>query len=205
MPAPYLLASSLQPLASPMRIGLFGGSFDPVHNGHLTLAASCAEQGGLDSVWFVPAALQPFKLHGPVASDSDRVAMLRLAIADIPARDVSTLEIDRGGVSYTVDTLRQIKSELPDAELFFLMGADTLRDLPGWREPDEVLRLATPMVVQRPGEADIATDVPHVRVKMPPMDISSSDIRRRITIGELITHLVPPQVAAYINDQGLYR
>jgi nicotinate-nucleotide adenylyltransferase len=188
-----------------MRIGLFGGSFDPVHNGHLTLAACCAEEGGLDAVWFVPAALQPFKLGGPVASDADRVAMLRLAITDIPDREVSTLEIDRGGVSYTVDTLRQVKTELPNAELFFLMGADTLRDLPGWREPDEVLRLATPMVVQRPGEADVVTDVPHVRVEMPPMDISSSDIRRRITISESITGLVPPKVAAYIDEHSLYR
>jgi nicotinate-nucleotide adenylyltransferase len=85
------------------------------------------------------------------------------------------------------------------------MGADTLRDLPGWREPDEVLRLATPMVVQRPGEADVVTDVPHVRVEMPPMDISSSDIRRRITISESIADLVPPAVAAYINEQRLYR
>ena len=188
-----------------MRIGLFGGSFDPVHNGHLTLAACCAEQGGLDAVWFVPAALQPFKLHGPVASDADRVAMLRLAILDMPDREVSTLEIDRGGVSYTVDTLRQLSAELPEAELFFLMGADTLRDLPGWREPDEVLRMATPMVVQRPGEAEVATDVPHLRIEMPPRDISSSDIRRRLTLGESIAGLVPPAVAAYIDEHKLYR
>jgi nicotinate-nucleotide adenylyltransferase len=188
-----------------MRIGLFGGSFDPVHNGHLTLAACCAEQGGLDAVWFVPAALQPFKLGGPVASDADRVAMLRLAIADMPGREVSTLEIDRGGVSYTVDTLRQLHAELPDAELFFLMGADTLRDLPGWREPDEVLRLATPMAVQRPGEADVVTDVPHMRIGMPPMDISSSDIRKRIATGESIEGLLPASVAAYIDEYGLYR
>lgn len=188
-----------------MRIGLFGGSFDPVHNGHLTLAACCAEQGGLDAVWFVPAALQPFKLGGPVASDADRVAMLRLAIAGTPGREVSTLEIDRGGVSYTVDTLRQLQAELVGIELFFLMGADTLRDLPGWREPDEVLRLATPMVVQRPGEADIVTDVPHLRVEMPPMDISSSDIRKRIATGESIEGLLPASVAAYIDENGLYR
>lgn len=205
MGSPHSLASSLQPLASPMRIGLFGGSFDPVHNGHLTLAACCAEQGGLDAVWFVPAALQPFKLHGPVASDAQRVAMLRLAIESMPGREVSTLEVDRGGVSYSVDTLRQVHADLPDVELFFLMGADTLRDLPGWREPDEVLRLATPMVVQRPGEANVVTDVPHVRVEMPPMDVSSSDIRRRITMDKSIADLVPPPVATYIDEHGLYR
>ncbi|TWT99803.1 Nicotinate-nucleotide adenylyltransferase [Botrimarina colliarenosi] len=188
-----------------MRLGLFGGSFDPVHNGHLALAACCAEQGQLDAVWLIPAAVQPLKPDGPVAADADRVAMLRLATEGQAGREVSTIEIDRGGVSYTVDTLRQMRGQLPDAELFFLMGADTLRDFSSWREPAEVLRLARPMVVQRPGEGGVATEVPHLRIDMPPMAVSSSDLRRRIAAGESIVGLVPDTVAEYIARHGLYR
>ncbi len=116
-----------------MRLGIFGGSFDPSHNGHLRLAECCAEQAGLDAVWFVPAGVSPFKPHGPVASCADRLAMLRLAVEGLAGREISTLEIDRGGISYTADTLRQIHAARPDARLFFLMGADSLHDLPEWR------------------------------------------------------------------------
>lgn len=132
-----------------MRIGIFGGSFDPVHLGHLLLADCCWRQASLDRVEFVPAAAQPLKPRGPVASESDRVAMLLLATADRPEFSVSTMEIDRGGVSYTVDTLRAMQAEHPGAELFFLMGADSLADFPDWREPAEICRLATPLVVWR--------------------------------------------------------
>ena len=187
-----------------MRLGLFGGSFDPVHNGHLRLAACCREQARLDEVWFVPAAVQPFKQRGPVASDADRVAMLRLAIEGREGLRVSTIEIDRGGVSYTVDTLRQIHAQRPDAELFFLMGADTLRDLPGWREPDEVLRLATPLVVQRPDEAELSEVVPHVRVEMPATEVSSSAIRTRVAAGESIQGEVPTVVEEFVSRRRLY-
>ncbi|MEN0111436.1 MAG: nicotinate (nicotinamide) nucleotide adenylyltransferase, partial [Planctomycetota bacterium] len=127
-----------------MRLGVFGGSFDPVHIGHVRLARACRDQASLDRVWFVPAATQPHKPGGPVASGEDRLAMLRLALADEPGLEASPIELDRGGVSYTVETLRAIAESQPAAELFFLMGADTLRDLPNWREPGEVLRLATP-------------------------------------------------------------
>lgn len=186
-----------------MRLGLFGGSFDPVHNGHLRLAGRCAEQAGLDAVWFVPAAVQPFKQHGPRASEADRVAMLRLATAERDDFVVSTLEIDRGGVSYTADTLRQVHAEHPGAELFFLMGADSLGDLPNWREPEAVLRLATPLVVQRPGET-LESDLKHVRVEMPLTDISSSSIRERLSRGEAIDSLVPAAVAEYLLENRLY-
>lgn len=187
-----------------MRLGIFGGSFDPVHNGHLRLAECCAQQAGLDSVWLVPTALQPLKPSGPVASDDARVAMLRLALEDRPELGLSLIEIERGGVSYTVETLRELKQTHPDAELFFLMGADTLADLPRWREPEEVLRLMTPLVVQRPGEAAIETTIPHTRVEMPRIDISSSDLRERIGRGESVTGLVPPAVEAYCLQSGLY-
>lgn len=188
-----------------MLLGLFGGSFDPVHVGHLRLAACCRDQAGLDAVWFVPAAVQPFKADGPVATDAQRCAMLRLAIAGEAGFVLSTIEVDRGGTSYSVDTLREVRALRPDDEVFFLMGADTLRDLPDWREPDEVLRLATPLVVQRPGEAPLDSAIEHVRVEMPPIDISSSEVRRRLAAGERVDGMLPPSVQAYITQHALYR
>src|SRR6476659_1278190 len=134
-----------------MRLGIYGGSFDPVHNAHLTIARSCQKQAGLDEVWFTPTAIQPLKHRGPHATNAQRVEMLRLVIADEPSWRVCTLEIDRGGFSYTVDTLRQIHDELPEAELYFPIGGDALRDVPQWKEPCEIFRLATPLVVGRAG------------------------------------------------------
>src|SRR5688572_13442833 len=129
-----------------MRLGIFGGSFDPVHNGHLALARACYDQVALDNLWFMPTAIQPLKHRGPQATSTQRIEMLNLAIESEfneqltsskprPNYRVCTLEIDRGGFSYTVDTLTQIHEELPDAELFFMMGADALRDVPNWKEP----------------------------------------------------------------------
>jgi nicotinate-nucleotide adenylyltransferase len=223
-----------------MRLGIFGGSFDPVHNGHLALAQSCQEQADLDEVWFTPTAVQPLKQHGPQASDADRIAMLNLAIdpllgaSQIPSEPgrprplragasppplqktwrVCTLETDRGGVSYTVETLRQIHVELPEAELFFLIGADALRDVDKWREPRGIFRLATPLAVCRADEPppDLAAltalctegTCPRL-ITMPPVDISSSEIRRRAAAQEPIDSLVPPAVAAYIIEHALYR
>ncbi len=200
-----------------MRLGIFGGSFDPIHNGHLQLAECCCAQAGLDAVWFVPAAVQPHKPHGPVASDADRVAMLRLAIEEKPCLAVSTIEIDRGGVSYTVDTLRSIQEDQPAAKLFFLMGADTLHDLPNWYEPAEVLRLATPLVVHRAGEpapdfevlvglvdAERLTEIRDLQVEMPPVDISSSDLRERFATDEPCEGLLPSTVAEWIAERQIY-
>ncbi len=189
-----------------MRLGLFGGSFDPVHHGHLALARCAREQAALDEVWFIPAAMQPLKPHGPRASAEHRLAMLRLAIAGDPHLKVSALEIERGGVSYTADTLREICAQFPDAKLFFLMGADALHDLPNWREPVEILRLATPLVVRRPGEPPLDNPAlpPHEAIEMPALDISSSDIRRRLATGESIGELVPAEVVSYIQLHNLY-
>ena len=197
-----------------MRLGIYGGSFDPVHNGHLALARACQRQAGLDEVWFMPTAVQPLKQKGPHATDAQRVDMLELATRDVPSWRVSTLEIDRGGKSYTVDTLRQLSEELPDAVLFFLMGADAVRDVPQWREPNEIFRLATPLVVRRAGESDpdmkalkavaAANKQPRL-LEMPAHAISSSEIRRRVAAGESIIDLVPPEVAAFIAAHHVYR
>src|SRR5688500_3903329 len=145
-----------------MRLGIFGGSFDPVHNGHLALARACYAQAALDELWFTPTAIQPLKHRGSHATAAQRVEMLNLAIETElgqPGRTrlncrVCTLEIDRGGFSYTVETLTQIHEELPEAELFFLMGADALRDVPNWKEPAEIFRLSTPLIVRRAGQLE---------------------------------------------------
>jgi nicotinate-nucleotide adenylyltransferase len=196
-----------------MRLGIFGGSFDPVHDGHLALARACQRQVALDEVWFMPTAVQPLKARGPRAGDSDRVEMLRLATADQPAWRVCTLEVERGGRSYTIDTMRQLHEELPEAELFFLIGADALRDVTKWKEPREIFLLATPLVVHRPGEAqpDLAAlgalctkaTQPQI-VNMPMVDVSSTGIRRCVAVGESIESLTPKTVREYIAQHKLY-
>jgi nicotinate-nucleotide adenylyltransferase len=197
-----------------MRLGIFGGSFDPVHNGHLALARACHEQAALDEVWFTPTAIQPLKRRGPQATDAQRVEMLNLAIESEPSWRVCTLEIDRGGVSYTVDTLRQLRVELPEAKLFFMIGADAVRDVPKWRSPAEIFRLATPLVVHRAGQA--AADLTDVAlhctretqprlIEMPLVDVSSTEIRRRVAAGEPIGDFVPAVVAEYVSERGMYR
>jgi nicotinate-nucleotide adenylyltransferase len=201
-----------------MRLGIFGGSFDPVHFGHLLLAECCREQGRLDQVWFMPAALSPHKREGAIASPSQRVDMLRLATGGHEAFLVSTLEIDRGGISYTVDTLEAIHRDQPETELFLLMGADSLADLPTWREPGRICELASPMVARRAGAPDpnyaaLATLVSPDRlealrrrcVEMPTIDLRATDLRRRIETGQSIRYRTPRAVEKYIEAQGLYK
>lgn len=203
---------------TPTRIGIFGGSFDPVHRGHLLLAECCWRQAGLDRVVFIPTAQQPLKPRGPVEGEIDRLAMLRLAIAERPEFDVSTIEIDRGGVSYTVETLHALQQTQPGAELFFLMGADSLADFPTWREPATICELATPLVVRRAGSplpafealaplvsAERLAAIRAQEVEMPATPISSSAIRRLIAERGEWQALVPERVAEYIDDRGLYR
>ncbi|MGI9456001.1 MAG: nicotinate-nucleotide adenylyltransferase [Aeoliella sp.] len=201
-----------------MRLGLFGGSFDPVHLGHLELARQCQQQAHLDKVWFLPAANQPLKESGPVASDDDRCAMLELALTSDLSWIVDRTEIDRGGVSYTVDTLREIRGRQPGEDLFFLMGADSLHDLPEWREPEAILELATPLVVARAGEpslnfellADLCLperieEISLAMVEMPGMAISSTEIRARAGRGESLEGFVTAPVAEYILRHEIYQ
>jgi len=201
-----------------MRLGIYGGSFDPVHYGHLLLAENCREECRLDEVWFVPAQVSPHKLDREMTPSRQRVEMLELALAGNERLKVSTLEIDRGGVSYTVDTLRSIQAEQPQDELFLLMGADSLRDLLTWREPAEICRLACPIVIRRSGapEPDLAILVDLVpehrlaairaqQVKMPLIELSSSDLRQRATASQSLRFRTPRAVEEYIRAHGLYR
>jgi nicotinate-nucleotide adenylyltransferase len=196
-----------------MRLGIFGGSFDPVHNGHLALARACQTQAKLDEVWFTPTAIQPLKRQGPHATNAERVEMLRLATGENTGWRVCTLEIDRGGPSYTVDTLRQLHGELPESSLFFLIGSDALRDVPRWKAPEEIFRLATPLVVHREGEPEpdlaplrkLSTEATQPRlIEMAPSNVSSTEIRRRVASGQAIDELVPRAVADYIASTGVY-
>lgn len=201
-----------------MRIGIFGGTFNPVHIGHLLVADACREQCGLDEVWFVPAAVAPHKQDQTTAPAADRLEMLKLAAGGNEAFRVSDLELERGGVSYSVDTLEAVHAAHPEAELYLLVGADTLTDLPNWRNPRRVCELALPTAVCRPGfgKLDFSLLVPLVepsrlarirelRVEMPLIGISSREIRSRVAAGKSIRYQVPRAVEKYIETARLYR
>ena len=200
-----------------MRLGILGGSFDPIHTGHLILAEQCRVHAKLDEVWFMPAATPPHKQGQRQANAKQRREMLELAVYGNPAFLVSTMELDRGGVSYTVETLQALASELPHASLYFLMGADSLEEFPTWREPDRILKLATPLVVRRGGEPQLDFSVlkPFCsleRVKeiqassapMPLLEISSRQIRKDVAHSHSIRYRVPRAVEQYISTHALY-
>ncbi len=202
----------------PQRLGVFGGSFDPVHYGHLLLAESCREQCQLDQVWLLPAASAPHKLQRPITDARHRVEMLRLAVGGHPALHVSTREVDRGGISYTFETLEAIDQQFPDTQLYFLMGADSLEDLPHWRNPQRILQLAIPVVVQRPGAAppdmsvlehlvdpERLAQLERFAVTMPLVDFASSQLRQRVERGQSIRYRTPRAVEKYIETHQLYR
>ena len=201
-----------------MRLGIFGGSFDPVHYGHLLLAENCREQVHLDEVWFMPAAAPPHKRTEVLSSAAQRIEMLELATGGHPAFRVSHMEVERGGVSYTVDTLATIAEADPNREIFLLLGADSLADLPNWREPARICELATPIVVEREREPPVdfnvlagivsasrLAEIPRCSVVMPPIGLSSTEIRCRVAQGMSIRYRTPRAVETYIESHGLYR
>jgi nicotinate-nucleotide adenylyltransferase len=192
------------------RVGIFGGTFDPVHLGHLVAAEQAREQARLDQVAFVPAARPPHKMERSLTPFGHRVEMLSLAVAGHSAFRVEELERDRPGPSYTVDTLEELHRTLPDAELALVLGADCLPDLKTWREPERIGRLAEIVLVPRPGiataEEEAATPIRiGTTVKMPLVDISSHDIRQRVSERRSIRYLVPRAVECYIETHSLYR
>lgn len=196
MPRPYDLRA--------MRIGLLGGSFDPVHCGHLALAEAARDRLRLDRVLLVVAAGQPLKAGGAAAPAEDRYAMALLAVRGRPRLEVSDLELRRPAPSYTVDTLRELRRGLPPGtELILVLGADALADLPRWREVREVRRLARVVGCGRPGSAPPAGADGLIEAATP--DVSSTEVRRRVAAGEGLEGLVPDDVAAYIRERGLYR
>lgn len=187
-----------------MKIGVFGGSFDPVHVGHLIVAEAAADALGLDRVLFVPAHIQPFKIGAHQASPDDRVAMLRAAVAGNPRFLLDLREIKRGGPSYTSVTLRELADEHPADELCLMVGADAAKDLPHWHEVEEIPRSATIAVLSRPGEVPRERFAGAVDVAVPAVDISATLVRERIRTGKSIRYLVPAAVADYIVKHSLY-
>jgi nicotinate-nucleotide adenylyltransferase len=196
-----------------MRRALFGGTFDPIHLGHLLLAEQCREACGLDQVWFVVAGAPPHKT-GERTSLAHRLEMVRIAIAGHSAFEVSDIEANRPGPHYTVETVAEVRRQHPGDELFFLIGADSLVDLPTWRQPGEIARMATIVVVNRPGIDPIAPAIlpdfgpdafPLFCITIPPIGIASSDLRRRLAERRSIRYMVPRGVEAYIEANGLYQ
>ena len=187
------------------QIGVFGGTFDPVHLGHLRVASDAYEALSLDRVLFVPAANPPHKTGRPVSDAEHRLKMARAAIEGDSRFGVDDLEIRRGGTSYTVETLRELQSREPDAELVFLLGVDQFRSLDTWREPREVARLARLAVFARGGEThDLAGPYEGVAVAVRRIDVSSTEIRSRVAAGRSIRYLVPEPVLRIIESQRLY-
>lgn len=189
-----------------MRVGVFGGSFDPVHLAHLILAEQCREQAELDRVLFIPAPRPPHKLDKPLTPFHHRQEMLELALAGYPPFQVSLIEKDRPGPSFTVDTLRQLRAEHPGDAFFLLLGSDSLPDLPRWREPEAIAQLAELLVVARPGtpfEAPAAS-FRWRRIDCPQLEIASSDLRERLAAGRSVRWFLPRAVECYIQQHRLY-
>lgn len=200
--------------AALQRLGIFGGTFDPIHLGHLVIAEEARASLDLDGVLFIPARVSPFKLGQATACAEDRMRMVELAIADNPAFQASRLEIEREGPSYTVDTLRQLRALYgPQPELFLLMGTDSLATIASWYQAQELARLTRIVAYARPGVpldlAELDRQVPGLAavtrlLDAVKLDISSTDIRSRVRAERTIRYLVPPTVEAYISQHGLY-
>jgi nicotinate-nucleotide adenylyltransferase len=201
-----------------LRIGIYGGSFDPIHMGHLLIAETVRELCELDQVVFVPAATAPHKQDQQVTSAKHRRELVELAVGGYAPFSLDDRELERGGVSYTVDTLKAIHGERPDDRLFLIMGGDSLVDLPTWKSPQEICRLARPIVVARPGAPppdptilqtlmpDLSTnEIQSCLIELPLIEISSTDIRQRVQNGQPIRFRTPRSVEKYIETQGLYR
>ena len=184
------------------RIGVFGGTFDPIHVGHLAIARAALESVPLDRVVFVLAKRSPLKERPPVASEADRLAMLERIIADEPSFSVSRIELDRDGPSYTVDTLEALRT---DGDLFFIVGSDALVDFPRWRDPLRIAELATILVADRPGTPLPPGGIDYRLFDAPRLDISSRELRARAARGRSLRYVVPNVAWRYIEEHHLYR
>jgi nicotinate-nucleotide adenylyltransferase len=198
-----------------MRIGVLGGTFDPIHIGHLVAAQETQVRLGLERVVFVPAGLPPHKLHEDVTPTEHRLNMVRLALNDNPHFVISRVDIDRFGPSYSVDTIELLRDEYgPEAELYFIMGSDSLAELPTWHRPERLIRLCRIVALPRPGyrvdleELNRLLPGAIARVQtldMPLLQISGTDLQRRVRMGLPIKYLVPAAIEDYIHQHGLYQ
>ncbi len=192
-----------------MKVGIIGGTFDPVHLGHLICADFIRENKKLDKIIFLPAAIPPHKTDKKISLNQYRLAMLRMALKDNPYFEISEYEIRKGGISYTIDTVRHFKQNSgDDAEYFLIIGADNLLDLENWKEPGTLLREVRVLVLKRPGIDVSKAEQRFIQrvtfIDSPVIEISSSDIRRRIKEHTSIKYLVPKNIEKYIYKKGMY-
>ena len=191
------------------KIGCMGGTFDPVHIGHLLAAESAKEAARLDEVWFVPTSIPPHKPQ-PGTDAASRCEMLKAAIEGNPAFRLETIEMEREGASYTVDTVIALQEREPEAQFYWIIGSDMINDLPNWRRIDELADIISFIGLERPDQPGNESELPPflrrrlMRAAMPPLGISSSDIRRRLKDGRSIRYLVPESVYDYIRRNDVY-
>jgi len=199
-----------------MRRGLLGGTFDPIHTGHLILAQEVLWRLGLDGIWFIPVGLPWMKRDEPTSEAEHRRTMVELAIESNQRFHLSTAELERPGETYTVDTLEELRrGEMSDGELLFIMGVDTLHTMHRWKDPARILELARIVVALRPGHSEVDLSALEaidptaaervMTVRMPLIEISGTELRRRAGAGEPLRYLVPDAVAAYIGEHDLYK
>jgi nicotinate-nucleotide adenylyltransferase len=194
-----------------MKVGILGGTFDPVHNGHLAIATAAVAQFGLELVLFIPAGEPWRKAHRAITPAEHRLAMLQLAIAGNDAFGISDIELRRGGPTYTADTLEALAAERLDDEFYFIVGADALADLPSWHQPERIVEHAVLAVAPRADQAleAVLDALPAVaarieRFDMPLAPVSSTEIRARVAAGQPIAGMLPPEVERYIAEHHLY-
>lgn len=189
------------------RVGLLGGTFDPPHSGHLIMAQTSLEVLGLERVILLPAPRPPHKSGNDLSSHSDRLEMASVASEGIDGVEVSNMESAHDGPSFTVDTLRACRDRYGSG-LYFIMGADSLRDLPSWRDPESILNLCTLVVFPRddiPARLEVSGDASLIVFESPRIDVSSTELRKQIARGEAVTDAIPGDVMAWIDGKGLYR
>lgn len=193
-----------------MRVGIYGGTFDPVHLGHINLALEIKEKWPLDEIWFVPAQKNPLKENGAVASPSMRLEMLEEAIENIPYFKICTIEIEKDTPSYTIDTIRELKEKFPRNEFYLILGDDSLKNFEKWRDPEKIAQEIPLIVGRRLGDKiNFTSPVIEEAVNKGKMDtsimeVSATTIRDRCQKGMIIEHMVPAKVVDYIYDNGLY-
>jgi nicotinate-nucleotide adenylyltransferase len=185
------------------KIGIFGGTFDPPHCGHLLMANEVRFRLNLDEIWFMPNQLPPHKLKTSKTTNENRLQMILSAIQDQPKFKAETIEFSRSGPSYTIDTIKDLKDQFPENEFYFIIGADMIEYLPKWHRIDELIHLVQFVGVKRPGYNEV-TDYPIIYVEAPLIEISSKMIRKRIQNKEPIRYLLPEAVREYIKEKQLY-
>lgn len=194
-----------QPAVNSQRIGVLGGTFDPIHIGHLVTGANVRHELGLDRVLFVIAHDPWQKADRDVTPSDLRLAMVEAAVEGHPGLEASAIEIERGGTSYTADTLATLRDQAPDAELFLIIGQDQAANLHTWERVDEIRALSTLVVVRRPGSVGGLSDSRAIEIDVPLLEVSSSDVRARFCDGRPVDWLVPEPVVRFVRERGLYR